>query len=94
MTPEGPQLSPLDLLLVVLAEKEEPTAVIFSRNGKRIAWANKKDGTIHILDVDSGKEIRKLQGHKKQIEGLSFSPDGLRLVSASQDGTAIVWSLK
>jgi WD40 repeat protein len=34
-----------------------------------------------------------LVGHSRPVLGVTFSPDGKRLVSASEDGTLKVWEL-
>jgi hypothetical protein len=39
----------------------------------------------------TGKELHAFRGHAARIMGLSFSPDGRRLASASEDHTALVW---
>jgi WD40 repeat protein len=52
-----------------------------------------QDGTIRLLDVLTGKEIRLLRGHRGEINSLDFTPDGKTLVSGSEDGTALVWDV-
>jgi len=42
-------------------------------------------------DAESGKELRKLEGHTESVLGVAFSPDGKRIVTASYDKTARVW---
>jgi WD40 repeat protein len=37
--------------------------------------------------------LRTLLGHRGRVQGLAFSPDGRRLVSGSEDQTAVVWDL-
>ena len=41
----------------------------------------------------SGKGLGALQGHKENVGCLSFSPDGTRLASGSNDRTVKVWDL-
>jgi WD40 repeat protein len=52
-----------------------------------------KDRAIHVWDVARGKERGRLRGHRGAIRVLALSPDGARLASGSQDGTALVWDL-
>jgi WD40 repeat protein len=47
--------------------------------------------TIKVWDVPSGQEAGIVGRHRLQIWCLAFSPDGKRLVSVSNDGTAKLW---
>jgi WD40 repeat protein len=42
---------------------------------------------------DPAGEIRKFIGHTGAVENVAFTPDGTRLVTASQDTTARVWDV-
>jgi dipeptidyl aminopeptidase/acylaminoacyl peptidase len=44
-----------------------------------------------VWESDSGKLLATLQGHQGPIRRAQFSPDGERIVTASEDGTARVW---
>ena len=65
----------------------------FSPDGKRIVSAS-WDETVRIWDVQTGKELQKLEGHTKVVSSASFSPDGKRIVSASWDNTVRIWDSK
>jgi WD40 repeat protein len=41
-----------------------------------------------------GAEILALKGHTRGVSSASFSPDGTRIVTASQDGTAKLWDAR
>ena len=41
----------------------------------------------------SGEQIRQFKGHTWWVWSAAFSPDESHIVTASQDGTAIVWSV-
>jgi WD40 repeat protein len=46
---------------------------------------------LKAWDAATGHETLTFKGHRDQVTGLAFSPDGKRLVSASADGTLKVW---
>jgi WD40 repeat protein len=48
---------------------------------------------VSILDLESWTQTGVLAGHKGWVPCLEFTPDGSRAVSASQDGTLIVWDV-
>ena len=51
------------------------------------------DFDVRLWDVDSGRELRRLKGHRHWIHGLAFSPDDKSAASASLDATIRVWSV-
>ncbi len=67
------------------------TAVALSPDGKMLAWAG-IDVEPSVWDVDAGKELRKLQGHKSRVHDLAFRPDGKLLAVSYNDGTVGLWA--
>jgi serine/threonine-protein kinase len=49
------------------------------------------DNLIRLFDLDTGKEVRKLEGHTGAVHSLCFSADGRYLLSGSCDGTLCLW---
>ena len=48
-------------------------------------------GPRGIWDAATGKEIAVLRGHDNEVMSAAFSPDGSRIVTASDDKTARIW---
>ncbi|KAL4939503.1 hypothetical protein BDV06DRAFT_230986 [Aspergillus oleicola] len=69
------------------------TCLRFNRKGDYLA-SGRVDGTVVIFDVETNGVARKLKGHVRQIQSLSWSRDGRYLLSSSQDWKCILWDLK
>ena len=52
------------------------------------------DNTARLWDVETGQQIRVFKGHSWWVWSAAFSPDESHVVTASQDGTSIVWSVR
>jgi COMPASS component SWD1 len=69
------------------------TAVRFNRKGDFLA-SGRVDGTVVVFDVETLGVARKLRGHTRQIQSLSWSRDGRYLLSSSQDWKCVLWDLQ
>jgi RNA polymerase sigma factor (sigma-70 family) len=63
----------------------------FAPDGRTLAARDGKD--VVILDPATGRELRRLVGHKGAVTVVTFAPDGRTLASGSADGTALVWDI-
>ncbi len=48
---------------------------------------------IHILQIDSGKEVKILSGHLSIVRSVAISTDGKTMASGSDDNTIKVWDI-
>src|SRR5262249_54528939 len=49
------------------------------------------DGTVRLWDVESGKEIRRLQGVIGAVFSITISKDGKKLAVGCEDGSVTLW---
>jgi WD40 repeat protein len=70
------------------------TAVAFSPDGKVLAvGSGPQDGSIYLRDPRTGRVLRRLQGHTREVHTLLYSPDGKVLASGSDDETTRLWDV-
>jgi WD40 repeat protein/serine/threonine protein kinase len=70
------------------------TRIGFSRDGSMMATSGGSVGIwgeLSLWDPLTGERLLTLDGHDDWVGGLSFSPDGDRLASSSDDDTVKVW---
>lgn len=69
-------------------------SVGFSPDGTRIAAgvADNGNGTVYIIDLESGKNLLSFWAHPYSIPDLDFSPDGSLLATGAVDRAAKVWN--
>jgi WD40 repeat protein/serine/threonine protein kinase len=70
-----------------------PPHAYVSPDGTRLAivLAANEQKWVRVFDATSGKQTAICKGHAKGLHCHTFSPDGTRLATGSEDGTARVW---
>jgi WD40 repeat protein/DNA-binding SARP family transcriptional activator/energy-coupling factor transporter ATP-binding protein EcfA2 len=88
---------------VVLAIRTPATAAIaVSPDGSRLVTAGSTAGAqsagsppasteAFVWDTKNGKRLLSLVGARSPIHDIAYSPDGSRIVTGDDDGTAVVW---
>ncbi len=69
------------------------TKVKFNTAGTMLA-IGKEDGSVVLWDVASSEISHSLTGHQAMVSDLQFSADDLFLLSASYDGTSMLWNMR
>jgi WD40 repeat protein len=67
--------------------------IVFSPDGDMVA-AGANDGTVWLLDVDTGRSVRSFRGHTGGVSSVAFSPGGALLASAAGDRTVRLWDVE
>ncbi|MDB5356582.1 MAG: hypothetical protein JWN24_3035 [Phycisphaerales bacterium] len=62
-------------------------------DGRTVVGSVGRDHVVRVVDLPTGHELHRLPGHTGWIYALALSPDGHRIVSGSEDHTAIIWEL-
>ena len=67
--------------------------VDISPDNKWLSTASNFESDIKIWDVETGKCLKILKGHKGRVNSALFSPNNLQIISSSQDCTMRIWDL-
>ncbi|MHC4179798.1 MAG: family 16 glycoside hydrolase, partial [Planctomycetota bacterium] len=68
--------------------------MVVSADGRYLLCGADPDNTFRLMDMNTGKEIRRFQGHRAKVGRLAISSDGGRAVSADWDGNICLWNVE
>lgn len=69
------------------------SCLAFATDGRTLAGSSLNDPVIYLWETASGQVRHRLSGHQGRIFTLVFCADAKRLLSGSEDTTALVWDL-
>jgi RNA polymerase sigma factor (sigma-70 family) len=79
--------------------EDDTGGLAFSPDGRFLAACcnridrNPRAQAIRLWDTALGHELRQFKGHSADARSVAFTADGRSVVSASGDGTALVWDV-
>jgi len=68
------------------------TSVAISPDDKYVAMGN-LDTVVSIWEMNMGRLVQRLRGHKDTVYSVAFTPDGKGLVSGAWDKTVKYWDI-
>ena len=63
----------------------------FLPGGKQLVLKDGVESVVHLLDADSGNEIREFRSEGRFLQAVALSPDDLALAVAEENGTVRIW---
>jgi len=79
-------------LLRRISVPDSLSAAAFLPNG-RLAIAGGRSGSVGVWDLQTGREIRRMQGHSQQVTAVAIAPSGRYALSAGYDNAVRMWPL-
>jgi WD40 repeat protein len=76
------------------SSRSKPNITVQLSNNLKYLIITYVKGVISIIDVNTGKELKKLIGHHDVINSIEFTSDYKYIVSSSVDNKIIVWDFK
>lgn len=87
------ELPDFNLIQLLSMGQNSVNTVNINASGEWLAFGSSKLGQLLVYEWQSESYILKQQGHFDSMNALCYSPDGSRVVTASDDGKIKVWDV-
>lgn len=87
------ELPEFNLIQLLSMGNNAVDTVTINKSGEWFAFGSSKLGQLLVYEWQSESYILKQQGHFDAMNALCYSPDGSRVVTASDDGKLKVWDI-
>lgn len=77
-----------------LAADAGPIGAIGLDRGGRSLVSGGEDGTARIWEVESGRQLQRLEDHTAAVVSVAFSADGRLVATGSEDASAKLWDAR
>lgn len=88
---EGPQGADSPVTIAELTVPGGPNDTAMSPDGAWVAIATHNPKFARVVDARTGRMRYRLEGHDRQMDAISWSPDGRWIATGSDDSTVRVW---
>ncbi|XP_013091645.2 THO complex subunit 6 homolog [Biomphalaria glabrata] len=78
----------------VFSHAEINSCVIHQDSSSMVLYAGAGDHLVHSWDIENGSYLNSFSGHTDYIHSIVTKDDGKNLISASEDGTAVIWDVR
>ena len=85
---------PADPLVAPASFGADVVDAALSPDGDSMVEASLGSPAARVLDLASGRELTRLEAHEGQVRAVSYSFDGSRIITGSDDKTARLWDAK
>jgi WD40 repeat protein len=66
-------------------------AIVFSRDGATVFFTSLLDSSVHMVEVETGRDLGVLQARDGDLQAIALSADGTRVAAATAERVVRIW---